>query len=125
MNQSGFRDLIDQNLSMRDGRDKKKRQQLINWTKVTCFYEDSEGDLNVISEDEDLNDAHKYSASKGLSQLELSILDRNYYKQFRDEQDRNPLNQSVSWLDSELNSFSKQARQKRQKEKQEQKVRQK
>lgn len=30
------------------------------WTDLVCFYEDSEGDLNVISEDEDFNDAMAY-----------------------------------------------------------------
>ena len=58
---------------------------MIDWTKVTCFYEDSEGDMNVISEDEDLNDAQKYFKSKRRKQLEISILEKTLYKQFRDE----------------------------------------
>ena len=58
MNTSGFRSFLDSNLSMRIK--KGKRQHLIDWTQVTCFYEDSEGDMNVISEDEDLADASKY-----------------------------------------------------------------
>lgn len=41
-----------------------KRKQLIDWQNVTLFYEDSEGDLNVISEEEDLNDAKKYAVEK-------------------------------------------------------------
>jgi hypothetical protein len=112
MNNSGFQSMLDNNLSMRDKsiRDKAKRQPTINWTQVTCFYEDSEGDMNVISEDEDLNDAYKYYQTKRFKRLELSILDRTQYKTFRDEQDRNPLNQSISWLDSDMNLFSKQAR---------------
>ena len=48
--------------------------------------------MNVISEDEDLKDAYRYLQGKRLEHLELSILDRNLYKQFRDEQDRHPLN---------------------------------
>jgi hypothetical protein len=50
--------------------------------------------MNVISEDEDLVDAYKYFTSKQLKSLELSIIERSLYKQFRDEQDRNPLNKS-------------------------------
>ena len=50
--------------------------------------------MNVISEDEDLVDAFQYFKSKQLKTLELSILDKSLYKQFRDEQDRNPLNKS-------------------------------
>lgn len=34
---------------------------MIDWNEVHLFYEDSEGDLNVISEDEDLQDAFTYS----------------------------------------------------------------
>ena len=41
-----------------------RRQHLIDWSQVHCFYEDSEGDLNVISEDEDLSDARIYAAQK-------------------------------------------------------------
>ena len=50
--------------------------------------------MNVISEDEDLNDAQKYFKSKRRKQLEISILEKTLYKQFRDEQDRDPLNLS-------------------------------
>jgi len=41
-----------------------QRKQLIAWPMVTMFYEDSEGDLVVISEDEDLKDALCYSEAK-------------------------------------------------------------
>lgn len=41
--------------------------------------------MNVISEDEDLIDAFKYYRSKQLKSLNLSIIDRSLYKQFRDE----------------------------------------
>jgi hypothetical protein len=91
LNESGLKSFLDDSLQMRE---KRKRQHLIEWPTVTCFYEDSEGDMNVVSEDEDLKDAYKYLQSKRLDHLELSILDRNLYKQFRDEQDRHPLNQS-------------------------------
>ena len=56
MNGSGFKSFLDSNLVERSDR-KKRRAQLIDWTQIACFYEDSEGDMNVISEDEDLVDA--------------------------------------------------------------------
>jgi len=57
------------------------------WTEVVCFYEDSEGDLNVISEDEDFNDAMaylKYTKAKHGNQatLECSILPEAEYAQY-------------------------------------------
>lgn len=42
----------------------RRRAQLIDWGSVTLFYEDSEGDLNVISEEEDLADAQTYALMK-------------------------------------------------------------
>jgi len=39
------------------------------------FYEDSEGDLNVISEEEDLTDARVYAKMKLPKLLKLSIID--------------------------------------------------
>jgi hypothetical protein len=50
--------------------------------------------MNIISEDEDLKDAYQYLKTKRLDHLDISIIDRNLYKIFRDEQDRHPLNQS-------------------------------
>ena len=41
-----------------------KKTPLFAWENVICFYEDSEGDLNVISEDEDLLDAVAYLGYK-------------------------------------------------------------
>ena len=71
---------------------RKRRVQLIDWTDVTCFYEDSEGDMNVISEDEDLVDALKYAQAKSMKALECSIVPKQQYKQFRDEQESSNLN---------------------------------
>lgn len=43
------------------------------------FYEDSEGDLNVISEEEDLSDAHTYALMKSPSLLKCSIVDKELF----------------------------------------------
>jgi hypothetical protein len=79
MNGSGFKSFLDNNIADRSDR-KKRRLQLIDWTQIACFYEDSEGDMNVISEDEDLVDAFQYFKSKQLKTLELSIVDKSLYK---------------------------------------------
>lgn len=84
----------------------KRRVQLIDWTEVTCFYEDSEGDFNVISEDEDIAAAEKYSRVKDMKAFKMTILPTSTYKQFKEDQRQNPMNMSQSWLDSEMNSFS-------------------
>ena len=44
----------------RKGRKPKKEKNHIDFAGCVCFYEDSEGDFNVISEDEDLADATTY-----------------------------------------------------------------
>ena len=38
----------------------KKEKNTIDFTNSVVFFEDSEGDLNVLSEDEDLADASTY-----------------------------------------------------------------
>jgi len=52
---------------------------------VTLFYEDSEGDLNVISENEDLIDAKKYAIEKSKKYLECSIVDNQSFEIIRGE----------------------------------------
>ena len=52
-----------------------RRKPLIDWPNVTLFYEDSEGDFNVISEDEDMVDAFRYADQKGVL-LQASILEK-------------------------------------------------
>jgi hypothetical protein len=42
------------------GKKPKREKNTIDFQECVCFYEDSEGDLNVISEDEDLADATTY-----------------------------------------------------------------
>ena len=43
------------------------------------FYEDSEGDLNVISEDEDVVDAGVYVQQRNKKALECTIVKRTMY----------------------------------------------
>jgi len=38
----------------------KREKNIIDFNKCVCFYEDSENDMNVVSEDEDLKDAGIY-----------------------------------------------------------------
>jgi hypothetical protein len=67
---------------------------LIDWKNVTLFYEDSEGDFNVISEEEDLSDAKKYAMEKSHAYLNCNIVDRKTFEIIRGEQDETPLNKS-------------------------------
>ena len=57
--------LIDSNVNSRaeesKNRKTKKEKNTIDFATNVVFYEDSEGDLNVISEDEDLLDAETYT----------------------------------------------------------------
>jgi hypothetical protein len=78
-----------------------KRIPKIDWERVTVIYEDSEGDLNVISENEDLGDAFSYSQMKQLGFLNCSIVDKDMYKKIRDEQEESDLNQSQTWLSND------------------------
>ena len=59
-----------------------------------CFYEDSEGDLNVISDDEDLVNASRYVSQHKKKKLKCSIISKDFYKQIREQQDEDKLNQS-------------------------------
>ena len=51
-----------------------KEKNNIEWEKATLFYEDSEGDFNVISDDEDLDDAARYITQRRKKALECSIV---------------------------------------------------
>ena len=52
----------------------QKEKNNIEWDKAILFFEDSEGDFNVISEDEDLDDAAKYITQRSKKALECSIV---------------------------------------------------
>jgi hypothetical protein len=41
----------------------------LKWQDVACYNEDSEGEKNYLSQDEDLEDASKYKKDKRLKQL--------------------------------------------------------
>ena len=74
---------------MRGGRNEK---HLIEWDKEILFYEDSEGDFNVISEDEDVSDAGTYITQRNKKALECTIVSRTMYDKMRNEQMTNDLN---------------------------------
>ena len=52
---------------------------------MTLFYEDSEGDLNVISEEEDLLDAKKYAIEKSQPYLKCNIVEKDMFEIIRSE----------------------------------------
>jgi hypothetical protein len=87
-----------------------KRKQLIDWANVTLFFEDSEGDLNVISEEEDLIDAAKYARAKLQHCLKCSIVDRETFALIRNEQDSSEFNRSRLW--ENLDTYRKEKRDK-------------
>ena len=73
-----------------------------------AFYEDSEGDFNVLSEDEDLASASAYMQEHNSDTLECSIVDRQFFNDvLRSEQTQSELNQSTTWQRSTLNNFVK------------------
>lgn len=41
---------------------------------MLCYYEDSEGDKNYLSEDEDLKDALKYKNDKKMNKLRCKVI---------------------------------------------------
>ena len=70
---SNFAGMINQQISQRSGeleeskaggsssrRSSKREKNTVDFAASVCFYEDSEGDFNVLSEDEDLADATTY-----------------------------------------------------------------
>ena len=75
-----------------------------------CFYEDSEGDFNVLSEDEDLQDANTYMLQHNAKAIKLSIVSKQYFEDIRNEQTQSDLNQSITWQSSTLNKFQPKAK---------------
>lgn len=66
------------------------------------FYEDSDGDFNVISEDDDLADAKSYAEMKASRKLKCSILSREMFLMIREEQIASANNQSTTWLKKDV-----------------------
>ena len=67
-----------------------------------AFYEDSEGDFNVLSEDEDLADASAYMEERKKEALKCSIVSKQFFNDvLRHEQLQSELNQSETWQRSE------------------------
>ena len=53
---------------------------------MVLFYEDSEGDLNVISEENDVTVAQLYSESKNMRYLKCNLVLREKFELMREEQ---------------------------------------
>ena len=88
-----FAKLIDNNISQRagdeeskrGGRKQKRQKNTIDFQNSVCFYEDSEGDFNVISEDEDLADASTYVLQHNSKALKCTIVTKKFYEDLRTE----------------------------------------
>ena len=88
-----FAKLIDNNISQRAGEEESKRggrkqkreKNTIDFQNSVCFYEDSEGDFNVISEDEDLADASTYVLQHNSKALKCTIVTKKFYEDLRTE----------------------------------------
>ena len=48
---------------------KRNTNPKLQWEEVSCYYLDSEGDKNFLSEEEDLADALKYKDDKKMKHL--------------------------------------------------------
>ena len=101
-----FAKLLDSNMSQREaeesklgrgGRKQERKKNTIDFQNSVCFYEDSEGDLLVISEDEDLADATTYVLQHNQKALKCTIVAKRFYEDLRGEQMQSDLNQSVTW----------------------------
>lgn len=71
--------------SKRGGRKPKREKNTIDFQQSICFYEDSEGDFNVMSEDEDLADAQTYFLQHNAKALKCSIVPKTFYEDMRAE----------------------------------------
>ena len=111
-----FASMIDQSISQRQndgdeskamgrGKKLKREKNTIDFQECVVFYEDSEGDLNVISEDEDLADATTYVLQHKAKALKCTIVPKKFYEDLRNEQMSSELNQSATWMNSDLNQF--------------------
>ena len=72
-----FAEKIQQNLHKQinniGGNYSKLDTNQIKWENLSCFYYDSEGDRNDLSDDEDLESAKEYAQSKNLRRLECGL----------------------------------------------------
>ena len=80
----------------------------VDFKNHVVFYEDSEGDFNVLSEDEDLVGAQAYVQDRNWDSLKCSIVNKRFFEDvLRKEQVQSDLNQSITWNISGLNNFGK------------------
>merc|ERR1712176_1629961 len=96
---SQFAEMIDGGARAADGAEeskvqgkKKREKNIIDFRESVIFYEDSEGDFNVISEDEDLADANTYALQHKAKALKTTIVPKQFYEDIRAEQANNDLN---------------------------------
>ena len=91
---SGFASLINQQIAeratlveeMKCNSGKKGQKNTVDFQNSVCFYEDSEGDFNVISEDEDLVDATTYALEHNQKSIKCSIVPKKFFEDLRYEQ---------------------------------------
>lgn len=72
--------MIDNSIADRRNKKPKREPNIIDFKEEIIFYEDSEGDLNVISEDEDLVDALQYVTQRQKKTLRCSIINKNMFE---------------------------------------------
>lgn len=60
--------------------DGNRDERSVHWDDMMCYYVDSEGDLNVISEDEDLEEAHAYMQAKSMKMLRVELKDKEIFE---------------------------------------------
>lgn len=108
---SEFASMIDRSIRNRNeeskagGRKPKREKNTVDFQNSVCFFEDSEGDFNVLSEDEDLADATTYVLQHNYKALKCNIVPKQFFEDLRQEQTASDLNQSITWQSSVLNQF--------------------
>ena len=83
---------------------------MIDFQNTVCFYVDSEGVFNVLSEDEDFADAQTYSEQHNLKSFKCTIVPKKFYEDIKTEQMESDLNQSVTWQSSMHNQWHEKAK---------------
>ena len=61
-------------------KEQEGEKNAIDFQNSVCFYEDSEGDFNVLSEDEDLADAATYVQEHNQKALKCSIVTKQFFQ---------------------------------------------
>ena len=64
----------------------KREKNTIDFQNSVVFYEDSEGDFNVLSEDDDLDTATNYCLQHMSKSIKCSIVPKEFFEDVRKEQ---------------------------------------